>query len=94
MHELVDAAQLSKSTLSSHLDNLERIGIVKKIPSNEDKREIFIVLTDEMKQIKEEYLNVSEEMAKLFYKGFSHEDVDKFEVYLRKCLLNLKVYLN
>ncbi|TFG24660.1 MAG: MarR family transcriptional regulator [Promethearchaeota archaeon] len=93
MHELVDKAQLSKSTLSSHLDNLERLGIVKKIPSNEDKREIFIVLTDELHNLKENYLKVSREMTELFYKGFSLEDIEKFEAYLRKCLQNLQMHL-
>lgn len=91
MHELVDKAQLSKSTLSSHLDNLERLGIVKKRPSNEDKREIFIILTDEIQHIKEDYLRVSKEMSELFYKGFTNEDIDKFEAYLRKCFQNLKI---
>jgi len=91
MHELVEKAQLSKSTLSSHLDNLERLGIVKKIPSNEDKREIFVILTDEIHHVKEDYLKISQEMGKLFYKGFTPEDIDKFEEYLRKCLQNLKI---
>ena len=94
MHELVDKAQLSKSTLSSHLDNLERLGIVKKTPSNEDKREIYIILTDEIRHIKEDYLKVSQEMLELFYKGFTDEDIDKFEEYLRKCLQNLNMHLN
>ena len=94
MHELVDKAQLSKSTLSSHLDNLEGLGVVKKIPSNEDKREIFVMLTKEIQQIKEDYLKVSQEMVELFYKGFTQGDIDKFEGYLHKCLQNLNMHLN
>ena len=46
IHDLVEKTQLTKSTISSHLDNLERIDFVKKIPSEEDKRETFIILTE------------------------------------------------
>lgn len=90
LHDLVEKADLSKSTLSSHLDNLERKGFVKKVPSSEDKREIFINLTDKAQKLQKEYLNISQEMIKLFYKGFSGEDIDKFEEYLHRCLQNLK----
>jgi DNA-binding MarR family transcriptional regulator len=90
MHDLVDRADLSKSTLSSHLDNLERKGFVKKIPSNEDKREIFIDLTEKAQKLKKDYLKISHEMIRLFYEGFNGADIDKFEDYLHKCLQNLK----
>ena len=90
MHELVDKADLSKSTLSSHLDNLERKGFITKIPSKEDKREIFINLTDKAQKLKKDYLNISQVMIKLFYEGFNSEDIEKFEKYLHKCLRNLK----
>ncbi|MBY8992900.1 MAG: MarR family transcriptional regulator, partial [Candidatus Lokiarchaeota archaeon] len=46
IHDLVEKTQLTKSTLSSHLDNLESIGFVKKIPSEEDKRETLVILTE------------------------------------------------
>jgi DNA-binding MarR family transcriptional regulator len=90
LHNLVEKADLSKSTLSSHLDNLEREGFVKKVPSNEDKREIFINLTDKAQELKKEYLKISQKMIKLFYEGFKADDIDKFEEYLHKCLQNLK----
>jgi DNA-binding MarR family transcriptional regulator len=92
IHELVEKTQLSKSTLSSHLENLENLGVIKKVPSKEDKREIFIVLTRKAHDLKHEYAEVSMNMTKLFYKGFSEEDIDKFEGYLHQCLQNLISY--
>ena len=92
IHYLVEITQLSKSTLSSHLDNLENLGLINKIPSNKDKREIFIVLTEKAQNLKKDYAEVSIDMTNLFYKGFSEEDIDKFESYLHQCLQNLISY--
>jgi MarR family transcriptional regulator, organic hydroperoxide resistance regulator len=90
MHDLVDKADLSKSTLSTHLDNLERKGFVEKISSNEDRREIFIKLTGKANKLKKDYLKISQKMIELFYDGFDGEDIDNFEYYLHKCLQNLE----
>ena len=92
IHDLVEKTQLTKSTLSTHLDNLEKIGLIKKRPSKKDKRETIIFLTEKSKKLKQSYIELSNEMLYLFYKGFSEKDIDKFEEYLRICLQNLKNY--
>ena len=92
IHELVDKTQLTKSTLSSHLDNLENLEFVKKIPSRKDKREIFIILTKKAQELKREYMDVSINMTDLFYKGFTEDDIAIFESYLYQCLQNLVNY--
>ena len=89
IHELVEQTQLTKSTLSSHLDNLERIDFVKKIQSKDDKRETFIILTEKALKLKQDYIDVSNNMTKLFYDGFSEEEINRFEGYLQRCLQNL-----
>ena len=89
IHDLVEKTQLTKSTISSHLDNLERIDFVKKIPSEEDKRETFIILTEKALKLKQDFIDVSRNMTKLFYDGFSEEEIKQFEGYLQRCLQNL-----
>jgi len=89
IHDLVEKTQLTKSTISSHLDNLERIDFVKKIPSEEDKRETFIILTEKALKLKQDYIDVSRNMTKFFYDGFSEEEINQFEGYLQRCLQNL-----
>jgi DNA-binding MarR family transcriptional regulator len=89
IHDLVEKTQLTKSTISSHLDYLERIDFVKKIQSMDDKRETFIILTEKALKLKQEYIDVSRNMTKLFYDGFSEEEINQFEVYLQRCLQNL-----
>jgi len=89
IHELVEKTQLTKSTLSSHLDNLERIDFVKKIQSKDDKRETIIILTEKALKLKQDYIDVSSIMTNLFYDGFSEEEINQFEDYLQRCLQNL-----
>jgi DNA-binding MarR family transcriptional regulator len=89
IHELVEKTQLTKSTLSSHLDNLERIDFVKRIQSKDDKRETIIILTEKALKLKQDYIDVSSIMTNLFYDGFSEEEINRFEKYLHRCLQNL-----
>ncbi len=89
IHELVEKTQYSKSTLTSMLDNLERAGFIKRIPSKEDRREILIALTEKNRLLQDKYVDVSREMGKLFYNKFNGEEIDNFEKYLKRILENL-----
>ena len=80
---------LSKATLSTMLDNLEKSGHVKRVRSEKDKRTINIKLTKKNKALQDKFLQVSNEMGDIFYKDFSEKDIDEFESYLRKLLDNL-----
>ncbi|MBY8991857.1 MAG: MarR family transcriptional regulator [Candidatus Lokiarchaeota archaeon] len=93
-HELLKITSLSKATLSHLLDNLEKSGHIKRIPprGDEDKRTVYIKLTEEDKELQEKYVEVSNQMKDLFYKGFTEEDIDEFEEYLKRLLDNLTDY--
>jgi len=80
---------LSKATLSTMLDILEEAGHVERIPSNEDKRTIYIKLTKKNRDLQHKFIQVSEEMTKIYYSGFSEVEIDEFEEYLRRLLDNL-----
>ncbi|MFX1355640.1 MAG: MarR family winged helix-turn-helix transcriptional regulator, partial [Promethearchaeota archaeon] len=79
IHELVEKTQLGKSTISFHLDNLEKAGHIKRISSKRDKREFTIVLTDKNKGLQEKYVKVSQEMTKIFYNRFTDDEIQEFE---------------
>jgi DNA-binding MarR family transcriptional regulator len=87
--ELAQATMLSKSTLTSMLDRLEEAGHLRREPSPEDRRVTFITLTERNRLLRDRYDRVSKEMTELFYEGFSTEEVDSFEDYLRRVLGNL-----
>ena len=89
IHELVRQTQLTKSTLTSMLDHLEDTGFLKRIPSEEDRREILIELTEKSNHLQRNYVDVSQEMIDLFYDRFEEKEINKFEDYLRRILTNL-----
>lgn len=89
IHELVERTQFSKSTLTSMLDNLEKAGFIKRVPSKEDRREILIALTEKDRLLQDKYIDVSREMGKLYYNKFNDKEINDFENYLKRILENL-----
>ena len=89
INELAKKTSLGKSTLTSMLDRLEEAGYVIRIPSREDRRKILIQRTEKDKNLQDLYNQVSQEMTNLFYEGFSENEIDEFEQYLKRILHNL-----
>jgi DNA-binding MarR family transcriptional regulator len=87
--ELTRRTQLSKSTMTDMLDRMENDGLIERKTSDMDKRRTLVQLTEATRKLHEKYLAVSKDMTELFYRGFSDEDIDLFEEYLQKLLLNL-----
>jgi DNA-binding MarR family transcriptional regulator len=87
--ELARKTLLSKSTLTSMLDRLEEAGFIIRIPSKKDRRTILIKRTEKDKRLESKYVQVSDEMTNLFYKGFASEEIGTFEEYLKRILTNL-----
>jgi DNA-binding MarR family transcriptional regulator len=94
-HELLKMTSLSKATLSHLLDNLEKTGHIKRIQpqGDEDKRTVYIKLTEEDKGLQDKYVEVSNQMKDIFYDKFTEEDIDKFEEFLNQLLENLSNYI-
>ncbi len=89
INELVKKTQLKKSTLTSMLDRLEKMGYVRRQRSKKDRRKILIRRTEKDRTMEKKYVEVSEEMTRLFYKGFSKNQIDRFEKDLGRILNNL-----
>jgi DNA-binding MarR family transcriptional regulator len=89
INELAQKTQLKKSTLTSMLDRLEKMGYVRRQRSTKDRRKILIKRTNKDKTLESKYVELSQEITKLFYKGFSKSHVDRFETDLGKVLKNL-----
>lgn len=87
--ELAKKTQLSKSTLTSMLDRLEKAGYTIRVPSEKDRRILLIKRTNKDRSFENKYIQVSNEMIKLFYEGFTSEEIDDFENYLKRILANL-----
>ena len=89
INELAKKTSLAKSTLTSMLDRLEEAGHVTRTPSKDDRRQILIYRTEKDRTWQETYIQVSKEMAELFYNEFSKKEIDEFEHYLSRILENL-----
>ncbi len=87
--ELSHKTGLAKTTLTSMLDRMEAAGLVMRVPSPSDRRQIHIVLTDNARALSGRYDEISEQMNEVFYHGFTEDEVRKFETTLRRVLKNL-----
>jgi DNA-binding MarR family transcriptional regulator len=89
INELAKRTQLGKSTLTSMLDRLEKGGFLKRVPSREDRRKILIKRTKKDRAMEAKYVEVSQQMTELYYKGFTKSEIGRFENDLTRILNNL-----
>jgi DNA-binding MarR family transcriptional regulator len=89
INELAKKTQLKKSTMTSMLDRLEKMGYIRRQHSKTDRRKILIKRTNKDKAMERKYIEISEEMTKIFYKEFSTSEINRFEKDLEHILKNL-----
>ena len=92
IRDLSAKTMLEKSTLTSMLDRLEAMGYILRVPSKEDRREILIRRTEKDKAFQKRYLEVSDDMTRLFYRGLSEDEIDRLESDLARVLANLVLF--
>jgi DNA-binding MarR family transcriptional regulator len=94
IQELAKKTALGKSTLTRMLDRLEESGHLSRFFPESDKRRVLIFLADGNKKMKESYEKVSFDMLKLYYEGFSNDEIAQFEAYLGRIYDNLIINQN
>ena len=87
---LCEKTSLDKSTLTGIIDRLERDGYIERKPSQTDKRSTLICLTGKEQEFARHVQKVSNQMNKIFYKGFSDEEIMQFDSMLERILVNCK----
>ena len=88
--ELSRKTGLAKTTLTGMLDRLDSQGLITRCADSADRRQIIIRLAEKAKQLNSDYTRVSQEMNRLFYRGFSNDDIIHFENTLKRILKNLE----
>ncbi len=88
--EIAARTGLAKTTLTSMLERMESKGHVRKCFDQEDKRKVRICLTEKAKSMEEKYREVSEQMNRIFYKGFTDQEIAEFDHELERILKNLE----
>ena len=56
---------------------MENQGLIRRVQSEMDKTLLF--LTEKAYALKDEYDSVSDKMGSIYYKGFSEEEITRFE---------------
>ena len=88
--ELSRQTGLATTTLTSMLDRMETAGLIYRDRGDKDRRKIRIYLTEKAKGLEEDYNAVSEEMSRIYYKGFSNQEIEHLERYLERILKNVE----
>ena len=88
--EIGKLTSLAKTTLTSMLDRMEMSGLIKRMPDRNNRRQIFIVITEKAKEYQEKYEELSEQMNDVFYAGFDDDEINDFEDKLRRIINNLE----
>ena len=81
---------LALTSLTTLLARLENQVLINRVQSETDKRKTLLFLTEKARALKEEYDAVSTEMGRIYYKGFSEEEITQFEEYLDRIRKNLE----
>lgn len=77
---------LAITSLTTMLERMEKQGLISRVQSETDKRKTLLFLTEKAHALKGEYDSVSDEMGSIYYKGFSEEEITRFE----ECLDRIK----
>lgn len=88
--ELARRTGLAKTTLTGMLDRLEQQGHITRCYDREDRRQIRIRLTEHARSLEQQYQEVSDKMNRLFYRGFTEEEILRFDTMLDHVLKNLE----
>ena len=88
--ELATEIGLAKNTITVMLEKMEKNNLIRRITDEKDKRKSLVILTDYAKSLKKSFDEISDEMLKKVYKGFSEEEIDKYEGYLHRIIRNLE----
>ena len=88
--ELATEIGLAKNTITVMLEKMEKNNLIRRIIDENDKRKSLVILTDYAKSLKKSFDEISDEMLKKVYKGFSEEEIDKYEGYLHRIIRNLE----
>jgi len=89
-HEIGQYTGLANSTLTSMLDRMENAGLVERRRSTEDRRVIRVFPGPRAQICQEQYEAVSAEMTRIYFQGFTDDEITAFEEYLLRVLDNVR----
>ena len=81
---------LAITSLTTMLERMEKSGLIRREQDQQDKRKTRLYLTEKSHSLKDDYDDVSAGMGRIYYKGFSEDEIIQFESYLEHVQKNLE----
>ena len=81
---LAEKVALDKATITGIIDRLEREGYVKRVYSKQDRRAIYIKLTDKAKNIENDLKKIYHETNSSFLSKLTEEEYKVFQSVIQK----------
>ncbi len=81
---------LAITSLTTMLERMEKSGLIRREQDRQDKRKTCLYLTEKSHSLKDDYDDVSAGMGRIYYKGFSEDEIIQFESYLERVQKNLE----
>ena len=88
--QLCDATFRDKPSITRLVDNLERLKLVKRVPSKDDRRINMIYLTKEAEQLQEQTMGLANQTLNEALNGVTNEQIEIAKEVLQKVYDNLK----
>ena len=87
---LCDATFRDKPSITRLVDNLEKLKLVKRVPSKEDRRINMIYLTTDAQKLQEQSIEVASQTLNEALDGVTHGQIEIAKEVLQKVYENLK----
>jgi len=88
--QLCDATYRDKPSITRLVDNLEKLKLVKRVPSKEDRRINLIYLTKEAEQLQEQTMQLANQTLNEALEGVTHGQIEIAKEVLQMVYDNLK----
>lgn len=88
--ELSKGARRMGASTTSALDNMERIGLVRRVRSSNDRREVLVFLTDAARALEPKIAACWEDVHSVATQGVRGEDIETIKKLLRQIRANLE----
>jgi DNA-binding MarR family transcriptional regulator len=92
IQELKEKVALGSSTLTGILDHLEKLDMINRIHSKEDRRKILIRFNEKDYNKLENYKAIVKKLTKIIYQDLSEDEIKTFESNLIHIFQNLSEY--
>ena len=88
--ELCNATFRDKPSITRLVDNLEKLKLVKRVASKEDRRRNLIYLTDTARKLQDQSMDLANQTLNEALEGVPAEDIELCKQVLQKVYDNLK----